>query len=108
MFLLSLVLRISVSGFAARRFFAFPNFFPIFTLNRIIFAILRIILQFPLTIMHIASIMTELCSDAVRKPGHVVTIIWFYSRLSGHTKTHMIFSLLVDILLILLVKYKQK
>jgi len=30
--------------------------------------------------------MTYSISDTVRKPGHVLTIIWLYSPPSGHTE----------------------
>ncbi len=58
--------------------------------------------QIILTITHIGSVMTYVISDAVRKPCHVLTIIWFYNPLSANTEARTsIFLLLVDILLLL-------
>jgi hypothetical protein len=49
--------------------------------------------QILLNIMHVGSIKTYVISDAVRRPGHVLTIIWLYNPASGHIDARLDFSL---------------
>jgi hypothetical protein len=64
-----------MSDFVVRRFLVFHDLFSIFTPKRNAFGIIMLMRQILLTIMHVDSIMTYVISDAVRKPGHVLTII---------------------------------
>ena len=64
-----------ITDFAVRRFLVFNDLFPAFIPKRYTFGILMAMRQILLTIMHVGSIMTWVIPDAVRKPGHVLTII---------------------------------
>jgi hypothetical protein len=65
-----------MSDFAARRFLlVLHDLFSIFIPKRNALGIMMLIRQIILTIMHVGSVMTYVISGAVRKPGHVLTII---------------------------------
>ena len=74
---------------AVRRFLVFHDLLPIFIPKRITFGIMMLMRQILLTIMHVGSVMTYVISGAVRKPYHVLTIIWFYNPRSGHMEAHI-------------------
>jgi hypothetical protein len=57
------------------------------------FGIIMIMQQILLNIMHVGSIKTYVISDAVRRPGHVLTIIRLYNPASGHIDARLDFSL---------------
>jgi hypothetical protein len=57
------------------------------------FGIIMIMQQILLNIIHVGSIKTYVISDAVRRPGHVLTIIWLYNPASGHIDARLDFSL---------------
>ena len=75
-----------MTGFAARRFLVFHDLFPIFIPKMNAVGIIMLMRQVFLTITHVGSIMTYIIPDAVRKPGHVLIIIWYYNPPSGHTE----------------------
>jgi hypothetical protein len=82
------------ADFAGRRFFlVFHDLFPIFIAKRDTFGIIMIMQQILLNIMYVGSIKTYVISDAVRRPGHVLTIIWLYNPASGHIDARLDFSL---------------
>jgi hypothetical protein len=64
-----------MSDFAARRFLLVLNdLFSIFIPKRNAFGIMTLMQKIILNIMPVGSVMTYVISDAVRKPGHVLTI----------------------------------
>ena len=65
-----------MTDFAARRFLlVFHDLFSIFIPKRNALGIMTMMQNIILTITHVGSVMTYVISDAVRKPGHVLTII---------------------------------
>lgn len=78
-----------MTDFAVRRFLVFHDLLPFFIPKRNTFGIIMFMRQILLTIMHVGSIMPYVISGAVRKPGYVLTIIWFYNPPSVHTKARI-------------------
>ena len=65
-----------MTDFAARRFLlVFHDLFSIFIPKRNALGIMTMIQKIILNIARVGSVMTYVISDAVRKPGHVLTII---------------------------------
>ena len=73
--MLSSVLSVLMADFAVIGFLVFHDLFPTFIPKRDTFGMIMLLRQILLTITHIGSIMTYVVSDALRKPGHVLTII---------------------------------